>query len=356
MFDNLVKSCKYFYLLLKSLILFIIDFVKWFIIGFGLSFFSLFKFFFIGLYIVITLIPKYFIYGVKVILKKEKKKELFGKFIFFLSLTVYLICVFLLSRWATQNVRLQFMAKDIANTTDIIDKMPLENVTKPEEDNSNITDDTNIPSDEDKDNNKVIYTPYDYEHYFNVSYLSVDFNSLIKQNSDTVGWIRINNTNINHPFVQTTDNNYYLKHSFDKKKNKYGWIFGDYRNNMNNMRVNTILYGHNLTSKNLFGSLPNLLKKSWYTNPDNLIIKMSTPNDSMLWKIFSIYKIEPEAYYLRTVFEEDEHLEFLKTIKERSIYDFGDILTVNDKILTLSTCDNGGKMRIVVHARLVGKN
>lgn len=47
---------------------------------------------------------------------------------------------------------------------------------------------------------------------------------------------------------------------------------------------------------------------------------------------------------------------FLKTIKDRSIYDFGDILTMQDKILTLSTCDNSGDFRIVVHARLVSSN
>ena len=59
---------------------------------------------------------------------------------------------------------------------------------------------------------------------------------------------------------------------------------------------------------------------------------------------------------MRTVFEDDEHELFLKTIKDRSIYDFGDILTMQDKILTLSTCDNSGDFRIVVHARLVSSN
>ena len=49
-------------------------------------------------------------------------------------------------------------------------------------------------------------------------------------NSDTVGWIEVESTNIGYPIVQTTDNNYYLTHSFDKASNDAGWVFMDYRN------------------------------------------------------------------------------------------------------------------------------
>lgn len=327
-------------------------FIKFCIIFYHLIIFLLTipLFFLKGLVTVILVVPRYFIYGIYAIFRKKKiKKNYFSRLIFVLSTLVYLICIFLISRWVAQNVRIKLMSDEIINTTKIFDDIVGETIIDDEGNNSLPSDDNSTPSFSDSD-----YKVYDYRKYADISYLSVDFNKLILQNTDTVGWIKINGTNINYPFVQGKDNSYYLNHSFDKKKNYAGWIFGDYRNNMDNMRANTIIYGHNVLNNNLFGTLPRVLKKSWYTNEDNLIINISTPNKKMIWKIFSIYEIEPEAYYLRTIFDDDEYETFIKTIKDRSIYDFGDIITTSDKILTLSTCDNSGKYRIVVHARLVG--
>ena len=67
--------------------------------------------------------------------------------------------------------------------------------------------------------------------------IDVDIEKLIEQNDDTVGWINVNNTNINYPFMQTNDNKYYLTHAFDKSWNDAGWLFLDYRNNINNNKI-----------------------------------------------------------------------------------------------------------------------
>lgn len=325
--------------------MFIFDFIKCFFLGFYISFFSLLKYFLLGLFTVIVLPFKYFIIGIKLITKKEREKEYFGKIIFVLSFIVYLICVFLISRWVTQNIRIKNMSDDLINSTKIINSIPEENV---------ISNDPNIVIDNPSiDIQPDTYVPSDYKNFKNISYLDVDFSKLLKQNNDTVGWLYVNDTNINYPFVQANNNQYYLSHSFDKSKNKAGWIFGDYRNNMNNMRKNTIIYGHNLMNENLFGTLTNVLKKEWYSKEDNLLIKLSSPNKNTIWKIFSIYTIKPEVYYLKTIFEDEEYNTFLKTIKDRSIYNFGDNLNIQDKILTLSTCYKTGRYRLLVHARLI---
>ena len=52
----------------------------------------------------------------------------------------------------------------------------------------------------------------------------------------------VNNTNINYPIVQTTNNDYYLNHAYDKTKNMAGWLFADYRNNMDDIDKNTIIF------------------------------------------------------------------------------------------------------------------
>ena len=87
---------------------------------------------------------------------------------------------------------------------------------------------------------------------------------------------------------------------------------------------------------------------------ENLFIKLSTPTTNTVWKVFSIYQIKPEVYYLKTYFESnEEHQKFLNTLKNRSIYNFNEELTTDDKILTLSTCSDDGTKRMVIHAKLI---
>lgn len=192
-----------------------------------------------------------------------------------------------------------------------------------------------------------------YDIYGNMSILEVNFDNLKNINPDTVGWIKVDGTKINYPFVHTTDNDYYLKHSFDKTSNKKGWVFLDYRNDINNLSKNNILYAHGLVTNEMFGSMRKTLKSSWYKNKDNQIITIATPNGNLKWQVFSIYTIEPESYYITTNFNGDEKFkEFITTIKSRSVYDFGVEVTTNDKILTLSSCYDNEK-RMVLHAKLI---
>lgn len=194
---------------------------------------------------------------------------------------------------------------------------------------------------------------YDYNSFINQSMFKVNFDNLLKINSDTKGWIRVNNTNVNLPFVQTNDNDYYLNHSFDKSYNSAGWIFLDYRNDINNLRANNIIYGHGRLDNTMFGSLRNAFNKSWYQNVNNRNILITTPTQNMVFEIFSIYTIEPESYYITTIFSSiEKHQAFINTIKNRSIYDFNTEVTTNDKILTLSTCYDNVK-RAVIHAKLI---
>ena len=184
--------------------------------------------------------------------------------------------------------------------------------------------------------------------------MSVDFNELKKKNSDTVGFIKVNGTNVNYPIVQSNNNSYYLKHAFDKTPNSAGWVFADYRNNMIDFDKNTVIYGHSRSNQTVFGSLKKVLNKSWYSNKDNHIIKLSTPTENTLWQIVSIYTIAPESYYITTKFSESQFQTFIKTIKERSQIQFSGTINENDKILTLSTCEDvAGTRRLVIHAKLI---
>lgn len=181
------------------------------------------------------------------------------------------------------------------------------------------------------------------------------FDELLNINKDTVGWLTINNTKIDYPVVYyDKDNDYYLTHDYYKNKNRHGWIFMDYRNNPTDLDRNTIIYGHNLSNQRMFGTLRYVLNKKWYQKVTNQVITFNILNQDLRWQIISIYKVPVTVDYLTTKFaSDDEYLDFLDKMVERSIYDFNVSYDASDKILTLSTCANGTKERLVVHAKLI---
>ena len=123
-------------------------------------------------------------------------------------------------------------------------------------------------------------------------------------------------------------------------------------NKFDNTDKNIVIYGHNMRDESMFGSLKNILNKEWYNNAENNNITFLTEKENYIYKVFSIYKIESEDYYIKTEFKNDEDYEkFLNTIKNRSIKNFDINLNINDKIITLSTCANNNKYRIVLHAK-----
>ena len=181
-----------------------------------------------------------------------------------------------------------------------------------------------------------------------------NFDTLKKINPDIVGYIEVNNTNINYPIVKSNDNKYYLNHSFTKNLSKRGAIFLDYRNDLDDLSRNNIIYGHGLVDKTMFGSLNNLLDEEWFNNKDNHYIRIITDNRIMIFKIFSVYTIDKESYYIKTYFSNNKYFkEFLETIVKRSIHKFNINVSPSDRILTLSTCKNDFGKRIVVHAKLL---
>lgn len=224
-----------------------------------------------------------------------------------------------------------------------------------------IEDVVEIEEIEDNDNTEIIKQEEEipkenpYWDYIKMNLINVNFDELLEINNETKGWIQVNGTNINYPFVQTSDNDYYLTHSFNKSYNQAGWVFMDYRNNTENYDKNTILYAHGMNNKTMFGSLRNILSSSWYDNTDNHIIKLSTPTENTLWQVFSVYHIETTNDYIQTRFTSDEeYLTFLNKLKDRSAVTFDTTVNANDKILTLSTCYNKTD-KVVMHAKLIKK-
>lgn len=265
-----------------------------------------------------------------VVIKKRKKlnvKNLCLLIFFLVMLIVFLFSLIKVIMWIIDNNNTNDIIKKVADTYEISEKSY---------DNEVIIN----------KNEKDIY--FDY---MNLKFIDVDINKLKTFNPDTIGFIKVMGTNINYPFVQTKDNDYYLNRSYDKTYNNAGWIFLDYRNNEFNDK-NTIIYGHGRINGTMFGSLKDTLKSSWQNNKDNYIIKISTEKENSIWQIFSVYKIATTSDYLQTTFNDNEFESFINLIKGRSSYNFETNVTNEDKVLTLSTCYNDND-KMVVHAQLI---
>lgn len=224
----------------------------------------------------------------------------------------------------------------------------------------NFDSDIQLMEKEDSENVELISQEIDipkenpYWDYIKMNLIDVDFTDLKRKNDEVKGWIQVNGTNINYPFVQTYDNDYYLKHSFDKKVNSGGWVFADYRNNMTEFDKNTIIYGHSRLDTTMFGSLKNILNNGWLNDTNNHVIKLSTEYENTLWQVISVYHIPITSDYLQVEFNNDEEFaQFGNMLIERSNYNFNGTIRGNDKLLTLSTCYNDDTERVVLHAKLI---
>lgn len=187
-----------------------------------------------------------------------------------------------------------------------------------------------------------------------VEQYQIDFKSLKEQNNETVGYVKVNDTNIDYVVVQHNDNSYYLKHNFEKSWNNAGWIFADYHNKLDGTDKNIVIFGHNTRDNSMFGTLKSILNEEWYKNEENHRVVFVTEKGTYYYQVFSTYSIKPEDYYINTEFKtDDEFNDFIKTIKSRSVYDYNIEVSKEDKILTLSSCIGDGSKRVVLHAKLL---
>ena len=201
---------------------------------------------------------------------------------------------------------------------------------------------------------EIVEEPEDVEKESGLQIKNRYIDALTSINPDVVGYLKVNNTNVDYPVVLGTDNVYYLEHNLYKEYDQNGWIYMDFRNSVTSLNDNTIIYGHNMYySGVMFGTLHRVLNSSWQEDPTNLVISFNTAYETMNWQVFSIYTIPKTSDYLRVSFDDDnDKMDYINMVKGRSKKDYEQEVTANDKILTLSTC-TGNNARLVIHAKLI---
>ena len=190
--------------------------------------------------------------------------------------------------------------------------------------------------------------------------------ALYALNSDFRGWINIPDTVIDYPVMWTEEKGnregeFYLNHDFEKRRNANGTLFFDTRNRIepNAFNRNLIIYGHEMNSGQMFGSLKKYKSLVYYQ--EHPLIQMDTLYEKAQWKIFGVFIANVHAEqgepfnYIQTYFENDEEfLDFTDHIKLRSLLDIPVDIEPGDQLLTLSTCiEDIYDGRLVVVARKV---
>lgn len=178
------------------------------------------------------------------------------------------------------------------------------------------------------------------------SHILPEYRQLYEKNPDLVGWISIDDTEINYPVVQTPDNpDYYLYRNFNKEHNIHGCLYAREQCDVFAPSDNITIYGHHMRDGTMFGGLEKYLKKTYWEEHDTL--RFDTLTERHTYQIFAVFRTtasvgEGFAYHqFVDAADEAEFNEFIATCKKlsRDFYDTGITPEYGDKIICLSTCE-----------------
>lgn len=183
-----------------------------------------------------------------------------------------------------------------------------------------------------------------------------EYEMLYNKNKRLIGWIKIADTNIDYPVLQTVDNEYYLTHDFEQDYDKNGSIFLDKDCDIITPSTNLIIYGHHMQSGAMFGDLDNYSDPAFYI--DHPTFQFDTIYEKGTYQIAYVFQAQVQEeeeitfkYY--QFIDANSQAEFDSNMQEManmSLYDTGITPVYGDKLVTLSTCDTsiGDKGRFVV--------
>ncbi|SFH93432.1 sortase B [Pseudobutyrivibrio sp. OR37] len=203
----------------------------------------------------------------------------------------------------------------------------------------------------------MIVSPWDKDYAPEDRDILPELVDLYQQNPDLVGILEVVDTDINYPVMQTvSEPEYYLRRDFYGKNSTKGTLFVDYRCDIVNPTTNTIIYGHNMRSGEMFGGLKRFLKEDYYQSHKTIIFK--TLYEEQEYEIVGVglsavgYDDDENYKYYNFInaVTGSELQEFLDNIQSLSVYDETIDISATDKILTLSTCNTyteDGRMFVV---------
>lgn len=183
-----------------------------------------------------------------------------------------------------------------------------------------------------------------------------EYENLYNQNKKLIGWVKIADTNIDYPVMQTVDNEYYLTHDFNQNTDKNGCIFMDKDCDVIDRSTNLIIYGHHMKSGAMFGHLDKYTDESFYQ--EHQTFQFDTIYEKGTYQVVYVFKAQVLAedeiafkyYQFIDANSEEEFNSNMAAMAEMSMYDTGVTPIYGHELVTLSTCDRsqGAEGRLVV--------
>jgi len=196
--------------------------------------------------------------------------------------------------------------------------------------------------------NEAVETPYTvtYTEDNDAPPILEKYKTLFNKNKRLIGWLKIDDTNIDYPVMQTENNEYYLDHNFNQEYDKNGSLFLDKDCDVINPNTNMIIYGHHMKSGKMFGNLNYYSKESYYKEHPR--IYFDTIYEEGVYDIMFVFRsriyneedIVFKYYQFIDVNSEDEFNSAMEEMRRMSLYDTGVSAVYGDRLITLSTCDS----------------
>lgn len=173
-----------------------------------------------------------------------------------------------------------------------------------------------------------------------------EYETLYNKNKKLIGWLKIDDTIIDYPVMQTSNNEYYLDHNFNQEKDNNGSIFMDTDCVAYPRSQNLILYGHHMKSGKMFGDLEKYASESYYKK--HSIIHFDTIYEKSVYQIMYVFRtkvlkeneIAFKYYQFIDAGSGEEFNSYMNEMAQMSLYDTGVTAQYGDELLTLSTCDH----------------
>lgn len=263
-------------------------------------------------------------------IKKKKEKMLNRLIYFFIVINIILACVYIIMNFSLKKEAIE--ERELLNSINLDENIILSNDENIEVHLTETQKKQDVNKEEEENINKLT------ERILKVKKLQ-------EENEDIVGWIEIENTNINYPVLQGDDNEYYLTHNYKKEKSQKGSIFLTKDYDWSLPSDNLLIYGHNIMNGLMFQDLLKYSDEEFYES--HPIIHFTTENKDVEFEIFSVFKSRVFYKSEKNVFRyydfvnadtEEEYNEFVEKAKESSLYDIDITAEYGEQLITLVTC------------------
>ena len=187
-----------------------------------------------------------------------------------------------------------------------------------------------------------------------------EYKTLYEKNKKLIGWLKIDDTIIDYPVMQTNNNEYYLEHNFNQEYDKNGSLFLDCDCQIYPRSTNLIIYGHHMKSGQMFGQLQKYAKESY--GKKHSVIQFDSIYEKATYQVMYVFRSQVynendvvfKYYQFIEANSEKEFNSYMQEMEKLSLYDTGVTASYGDSLLTLSTCDNSQEDgRFVVVAKRI---